>query len=350
MPMATMPGLVFTGSSVAELRELPVPRPGPTEVRLRIHASGLCGSDLMSYRSPSGLREPASGDLVVAGHEPAGVVDEVGSLVTAFGPGDRVLAYHILGCGSCHQCRLGYPVSCTSGSKVAYGGQRHGGHAEYMTAEERSLIRLPPQVSFVDGATVACGTSTAYAATRRAAVRAGDRVLVTGLGPVGLAVAMFAADAGAEVIGVDPNVDRAEFAQRYGVHHTVTVTDEAAALDEIAETTGGHGVSVAVECSGSDAARHLALQAASTWGRVVFVGFGGGALTVDAASVFILKQLSLQGSWVSSLAQMEEVVSLLGDRDLHPDRLVTQRYSLEDGADAYAAFSGGSVGKLVVVG
>ena len=347
--MARMPGLVFPGGATAELRELPAPRPGPTEVLIRIRASGLCGSDLMSYRSPAGLRAPATGELVVAGHEPAGVVEEVGALVTAFAPGDRVLAYHILGCGLCHQCRLGYQVSCTSPTKAAYGGQRHGGHAELMTAEERSLVRLPPAVSFVDGATVACGTSTAYAATRRAGVRSGDRVLVTGLGPVGLAVAMFAADAGAEVVGVDPNPERAAFAQRYGVHHTVTATDEDEALAQVEEVTGGHGVSVAVDCSGSDAARHLALQAVSTWGRVVLVGFGGGALTVDAASVFILKQLTLHGSWVSSLAQMEEVVDLLARRGLHPDALVTRQYRLDESPAAYEAFSAGSVGKLVVV-
>jgi threonine dehydrogenase-like Zn-dependent dehydrogenase len=347
--MPTMAGLVFPGSSTAEVRELEVPVPGPTEVRIRVRASGLCGSDLMSYRSPRGLRNPGTDELVVVGHEPAGVVEEVGPLVTAFVPGDRVLAYHILGCGNCHQCRLGYPVSCTSPSKVAYGGQRHGGHAELMTAEERSLVALPPQVSYVDGATVACGTSTAYAATRRAGVRAGDRVLVTGLGPVGLAVALFAADAGAEVIGVDPNLERADFAKRYGVHHTVTTTESAAALEQVMELTGGLGTTVAVDCSGSDAARQLALAAASTWGRVVFVGFGGGALTVDAASTFILKQLTLHGSWVSSLAQMEEVVDLLRHRDLHPDAMVTQQYRLDDAPAAYTAFSGGSVGKLVVV-
>lgn len=347
--MPTMLGLVFPGNSTAELRELSVPDPAPTEVRLRIQASGLCGSDFMSYRSPEGLRNPGTGDLVIAGHEPAGIVDAVGSHVTAFAPGDRVLAYHILGCGFCHQCRLGYPVSCTSTSRVAYGGQRHGGHGEYMTAEERSLIALPPQLSFIDGATVACGTSTAYAATRRAEVRAGDRVLVTGLGPVGLAVAMFAADAGAEVIGLDPNLDRADFARQYGVHHLVTSTTEEEALEQIAEVTVSRGVSVAIDCSGSDAARQLALRAASTWGRVVFVGIGGGAMTVDAAEIFILKQLSLHGSWISSLAQMEEVVSLLRDRDLHPDAMVTTSYDLAESPGAYEAFSAGSVGKLVVV-
>jgi threonine dehydrogenase-like Zn-dependent dehydrogenase len=346
--MATMPGLVFLGRNQSELREFPVPEPSPTEAVIRVMASGLCGSDLHSYGSPDGLRSPWSGEFIAAGHEPAGIVEQVGSQVTAFAPGDRVLAYHILGCGLCHNCRLGYPVNCTSPAKAAYGGQRNGGHAELMSAEERSLIRIPDQVSFIDGATVACGTSTAYAATRRAKIGPGDQVLITGLGPVGLAAAMFAADAGAEVIGVEPNAERAEFAKRYGVHHIAGGAGPDETADQIRELTGGRGTSAAVECSGSDAGRLLGLKAAATWGRVVFVGFGGTALTINAAEVLILKQLSLQGSWVSSMAQMEDVPRLLQARDLHPDAMVSQQYRLQDGPEAYTAFSAGSVGKLVI--
>jgi threonine dehydrogenase-like Zn-dependent dehydrogenase len=344
---ASMTGLFFLGEGRAELDSLPVPEPGPTEVRIAVRASGLCGSDLMSYRWPRGLRHPSTDAPIVVGHEPAGVVEAVGRQVSRFAVGDRVLAYHILGCGLCHPCRLGYPVNCVSPAKAAYGGQRHGGHADYMTAEERSLIAIPPGVSFVDGATLACGTSTAYAATRRAAVSAGDRVLITGLGPVGLAVAMFAADAGAEVIGADPNQERAAFARQHGVHHTITSADPGAAVEQLREITAD-GSTVGIECSGTDAGRALLLAAAATWGRVVFVGFGGGALTLDVSAAFIVKQLSAHGSWVSSLAQMEDATALLRQRDLHPDALVTRSYALAEAAQAYRDFSAGSVGKLVV--
>ena len=198
--MTTVTGLAFPGRKVAELREFEIAEPGPTEVRIAVRASGICGSDLHTYDSEDGLRAFAStdnpldrgsarhGDLLVAGHEPSGVVESVGSEVHDFAVGDRVLAYHIMGCGNCYNCRLGYPVVCTSAERAAYGGERNGGHSPLLLIEQRSLIKLPDELSFVDGAMIACGVGTAYSAIKKTGISAGDRLLVTGLGPVGLAV------------------------------------------------------------------------------------------------------------------------------------------------------------------
>jgi len=342
-----MSGLTFPGDCRAEIREFEKPEPGPTEALIHIKASGLCGSDLPSYRAPDGLRAVGTNDTIAAGHEPAGVVEAVGSLVTRFKPGDRVLAYHILGCGYCHNCRLGYPVMCTSPARAAYGGHRNGGHAEFMVAEERSLISLPDAVSFIDGAMVACGVSTAYAACVNAGVAAGDRVVVTGLGPVGLSVAMFAADRGATVIGVDPNTERAEYARNFGVTHAVSTLEGA--VDRVRDLTGGTGAEVAIECSGNDSGRHLCLEGAGSWGRVVYVGFGGTSLTFDVGWLVIQKQLTIKGSWVSSLGQMENVLDVLVRRDLHPDSMIVRQFALNEGAEAYKLFNAGSVGKIAIV-
>lgn len=346
--MAEMRGLVFTGNNKAELRDFAVPTPKPTEVLIRISASGLCGSDFHSYRSDEGLRGP-DGSFIAAGHEPAGVVQEVGSLVTDFGAGDRVLVYHILGCGYCHSCRMGYPVSCSSPARAAYGGQRNGGHAEFLVAEDRSLIHLPDEVSFIDGAMVACGFSTAFSATRKASITAGDIVLVTGLGPVGTSVAMIAEALGAEVIGVDLDANRAAKATEFGVAHTIVGGDEENVLREIEEITGGQHVDVAIDCTGSDQARHLCLASAAVWGRVIFIGFGGGQLTIDVPKLVITKQLLMRGSWVSSLAESEGAVRLIARRNVHPDRMVTETYDLAHGADAYNSFNAGAAGKLAIV-
>jgi D-arabinose 1-dehydrogenase-like Zn-dependent alcohol dehydrogenase len=150
-----MLGLTVPGGSEVALAEFPVPEPGYDEVLIEIRSSGLCGSDLHAYarpRPPGLVPDPLSG--LIAGHEPS-VVD-VGAGVKRFKWGDRVFAYHISGCGICHQCRLGYMVNCTSPDRAAYGGQRHGADARFMVATERTVIGLPGPLTFLDGAMLAC--------------------------------------------------------------------------------------------------------------------------------------------------------------------------------------------------
>jgi threonine dehydrogenase-like Zn-dependent dehydrogenase len=355
--MTVVTGLAFPGHKIAELREFDIAEPGPTEVRISVKASGICGSDLHSYDSESGLRGFAEGDdrrnpgatrhgeLLVAGHEPAGVVESVGSEVRDFAVGDRVLAYHIMGCGNCENCRRGYPVVCTSDERAAYGGERNGGHSPLLLIEQRSLIRLPDELSFIDGAMIACGVGTAYSAIKKTGVTACGRLLVTGLGPVGLAVTLLAADMGIEVIGVDLNPVRAAEAVKHGLAHALEHTSGDAAVAEIMALTGGKGVEGAIDCTGAAAARSLCITA-SAWGQVVFVGVGRQELTFDPTVQMIVKLLTIRGSWVSSQAEMQELTQILARRGLHPDALVTKTFSLSEGVEAYESFSSGASGKM----
>ena len=130
--------------------------------------------------------------------------------------GDRVVVYHISGCGRCAECLRGYRISCTSPRRQAYGWQRDGGHADLLLAEAADLLVLPDSLSYLDGACVACGFGTAYEALRRVAVDGADTVLVTGLGPVGLATGMLARALGARVVGTDPQDARRGFAEKVG--------------------------------------------------------------------------------------------------------------------------------------
>jgi D-arabinose 1-dehydrogenase-like Zn-dependent alcohol dehydrogenase len=100
-----------------------------------------------------------------------------------FKEGDRVLLYHISGCGRCHECRTGYQISCTSPLRAAYGWQRNGGNAEFCLAEEADCVLMPDSMSYIDGACVACGFGTCYEAIRRIDVSGDDTALVVGLGP-----------------------------------------------------------------------------------------------------------------------------------------------------------------------
>ncbi len=342
-------GLAFPGNSTTELREFAIDDPGPTEVRIAMKASGICGSDLHTYRAPTGLRTPDDTTIIVAGHEPAGVVESVGTSVTGFAVGDRVLVHHILGCGTCDNCHRGYPVVCRRPPRMAYGGGRNGGHAPLLLAEERSLIKLPDELSFIDGAMIACGVATAYSALIKCDVRAGDRLLVTGMGPVGLAVTLLAADLGLIVVGSDPNVERLDEARRYGLAHALSATNLEDQAAEILSLTDGLGVDAAIDCAGAAPARLLCLHAAGIWGRVIYVGVGFEELTFDVTRLVLAKLLTVRGSWVSSMAEMEAAAVHLARRGVHPDALVAQTYSIEQGDEAYRSFAGGATGKLAFV-
>ena len=272
--MATMQGVRLPGNSTVEHVTAEVPEPGPGQVLLRMRASSICGSDIRAiYREHLGHGAEAY-QGVIAGHEPCGEVVDVGPGARRLGVGDRVVVYHIAGCGMCDECRRGYAVGCHSSFRAAHGWQRDGGHADYLLAEEASCLLLPEPLTFVDGALVSCGFGTAYEGLLRAEVSGRDRLLVTGLGPVGLATAMLGRAMGATtVIGLDPSVERVRLAEQLGLVD-VGVSDPDALADAVTESTGGLGCEVAIDCSGNAAARETALRHTRAWGRCVFVGRG----------------------------------------------------------------------------
>lgn len=325
------------GNRIVDLREIPSPTPGDGQVLLATKASTICGSDLRAiYREHLG-EGPEAYQGVVGGHEPAGQVVAIGSGVDDLAVGDRVVVYHISGCGLCQDCRAGYQISCTSPGRQAYGWQRDGGHADYLLAERRDLIKLPDGLSYLDGACVACGFGTAYEALLRIDVSGRDRVLVVGLGPVGLAVGMLAKAMGAaEVIGADPSSERRELARRLG------------AVDTAVDTISGADVDAAVDCSGVGAGQLSALQNTRRWGRVALVGEGG-RLTVDVSEVIIHKQLTVHGSWVTSTVHMAELLERLDRWGLHPADIVTQTFSLAQAEEAYRFADTGVSGKVGIV-
>jgi threonine dehydrogenase-like Zn-dependent dehydrogenase len=345
--MATMTGVILPGERRTEFREVPVPEPSHGQALLRMKASSLCGSDLRAiYRPKDQGHGPEAYKGVIAGHEPCGVVESVGPDVVDFAPGDRVVVYHIAGCGLCRQCRMGYMIGCTSPRRAAYGWQRDGGHAPFLLADIHTLVRLPDELTYLDGAMVACGLGTSFAATIRADVSGRDVVLVTGLGPVGLGTAMLCRAMGARVIGVEAVPERRALAERLGFPQTIA-PDEAAAA-HIRDLTEGHGVEVAIECSGNAEARRLCLDAARDWGRIVFVGEGG-TVAFEPSPLLIHKQLTLHGSWVCSLSQMETLVELLVRWGLRAEEMVTHQFSLEQATEAYETFDTGTTGKVAII-
>jgi threonine dehydrogenase-like Zn-dependent dehydrogenase len=265
-----------------------------------------------------------------------------------FGVGGRVIVYHISGCGVCNDCRRGYMISCTSERyRRAYGWQRDGGMAEFLLAEEKDLIHLPDELTYGDGAQVACGFGTVYEGLRKVGISGDDDVLITGLGPVGLATAALCRKLGARrIIGIDVVEERIQLALTLGL------CDEAlrSGPDNVAEVrslTGGRGVERAIDCSANDGARSTAIRATRKWGRIVFLGEGG-RVEFNPSPDIIHDQKTIYGSWVTSTWLMEELVERLVRWNLHPADLVTHRFSLDNVAEAYALMSSGKCGKVAV--
>jgi threonine dehydrogenase-like Zn-dependent dehydrogenase len=343
-----MTGAYLPGNSTAILREVPVPEPGHGEVLLRMKASTICGSDIRCIYHEHLGKGPEGYQDVIAGHEPCGQIVKTGPGCRRFGVGDRVIVYHISGCGVCNDCRRGYMISCTSEKyRRAYGWQRDGGMADFLLAEEKDLIHLPDELSFADGAQVACGFGTVYEGLQKTGISGDHAVLITGLGPVGLATAALCRKLGANrIIGIDLVDARMKLARDLGLCDEVLPSG----LENVAEVrrlTGGHGVERAVDCSANDVARATAIRATRKWGRIVFLGEGG-RVEFNPSPDIIHDQKTIYGSWVTSTWLMEELVERLVRWNLHPADLITHRFSLDRVADAYALMASGQCGKVAV--
>src|SRR5271166_1746288 len=233
----TMKAAFLPGNSTVELKSVPIPKPGHGEVLVEVRASTICGSDIRCIYHEHLGKGPEGYQGVIAGHEPSGLIVEAGPGCRRFKPGDRVIVYHISGCGVCNDCRRGYMISCTSEKyRRAYGWQRDGGMAEYLLAEEKDLVFLPDELSYSDGAQVACGFGTVYEGLEKIGISGNDAVLVTGLGPVGLATAALSRKLGAnKIIGIDLVQERMKIAKDLGLCDEVLMSgpDNAAEVKRL---------------------------------------------------------------------------------------------------------------------
>jgi len=344
----TMKAAYLPGNSTVVIKEVPIPEPGHGQVLVKTKSSTICGSDIRAiYREHLG-KGPEGYQNKIAGHEPAGQIVKCGPGMRRFKTGDRVVIYHISGCGLCNDCRRGYMISCSSPLRAAYGWQRDGGMAPYILAEERDLVLLPDTLTYTDGAQVACGFGTVYEGLQKIGICGNDAVLVVGLGPVGLATLMLAKAMGAEkLIGVDVTQERCAIAKDKKLADHVFVSGPDT-LKKILELTNGNGCERAIDCSGHTVGRQLAIRATRKWGKIAMVGEGG-TVEFNPSPDIIHEQKTIYGSWVTSIWLMEEIVERLVRWNIHPEDLVTHRFTLDKVSDAYTLMNEGKCGKVAVV-
>lgn len=344
-----MKAAYLPGNSTVDFKEVTIPQPGPGEVLIRMKASTICGSDIRAiYREHLG-KGPEAYQNKIAGHEPSGQIVKCGPKTKRFKEGDRVVVYHISGCGVCNDCRRGYMISCTSPSRAAYGWQRDGGMAPYMLAEEKDCVLLPDELTYVDGAQIACGFGTVYEGLERIGISGNDAVLVVGLGPVGLAALMLAKALGAtHLVGVDTVKERCDLAMKLGLANQVFVSGPDTLSQVVATTYQKQGFEKTVDCSGNTHGRQLCIRATRKWGKMVMIGEGG-TVEFNPSPDIIHDQITIYGSWVTNIWRMEELVERLVRWGIHPEDLVTHRFTIDKVDEAYELMNEGKCGKVAVV-
>jgi threonine dehydrogenase-like Zn-dependent dehydrogenase len=206
-------------------------------------------------------------------------------------------------------------------------------------------VPLPDELSFEAGAAISCGTGTAYQALVRLNVSARDTIAIFGQGPVGLSATQLAHAMNARVIAIDVNAERLKRASEFGADALINPSKDDP-LQALRELTDGIGVDCALDTSGASSARIAAVRATKIWGVCCFVGEGGD-VTINVSPDMIRRQMTIIASWTFSSIGQAECARFIVSRNIDVDRIFTNRWSLDQAADAYRLFDQSVGGKGV---
>ncbi len=349
-----------SGNETVEIvDDLVIGDPGPGEVRVRIHAAGLCHSDLSGMQG--GFPQIAP---FVPGHEGAGEVVAVGDGVSTTKVGDHVIVAWTPPCGKCKACRRGQPNLCVDifftiaatthfkrGAEDIYGFAGTGTWAEELILPEQGVVVIPDDVPYEIGALIGCGVTTGVgAAVNTAQVEVGSSVVVFGCGGVGISAIQGARICGAaEIVAVDMVPEKLDDAKRFGATHAVHPDD----LGEVrGEVTGGEGFDYAIECIGAAVTFRAAWDATRRGGTTVIVGAGTAesTLVLNGFELFFT-QKRLLGSYYGGAdvrTEFHRLIRLWKTGRLDLDGMVTKRFGLEGVNDGLQALKRGEVIRQVI--
>jgi NAD+-dependent secondary alcohol dehydrogenase Adh1 len=323
-----------------------VPNPmieNPTDVIVRIGGAGVCRTDLHViegiWRSQVDVELP-----YILGHENAGWIEEVGSAVTGFRPGDAVICHPLVTSGHCLACRRGNDMHAED--SLFPGINVDGGYAEYLKTGTRSLIKLPKTLSPKDVAPYTDAGLTAYRAAKKAArhLLPGQKVVVIGVGGLGhIGIQVLRALCAAEIIAVDRSEAALELAGSYGADHTVK--SEGDQLEQVLALTGGAGAEAVIDFVGEGSSIKEGLDMTRNDGAYYIVGYGG---KIEIPTIdMITSEKSIIGNLVGTYAELVELMALAdrGRVNLH-----TAEYRLEDANKALHDLNNGLIrGRAVLI-
>lgn len=309
-----------------ELREIPIPKPAANQVLIKIHASGLCYSDV--HLTNGDLPIPLPFPLT-AGHEPVGEVIEVGEDVNTRKKGDRVgVPFLQTSCGRCEWCQRGKPLYCEKAQGT--GAHLQGGHAEYMSAYADATMLLPNEITYEQAAPVFCAGYTVWSGLRAADPKPHERVAVIGIGGLGHLGIQYSKVSGFDTIAITHSRDKEELAMQLGASQVVTNGEElrsAGGADVILVTSNVYKPAI-------DALKGLRPE-----GRMVVMGVSTEPLNIPALPLFIYRQ-HIIGSQQNSVEYLYEALDLVAKGKV---KAMTERFPLDDISQAYDKVANGQV-------
>jgi len=337
---STMRAAVYRGRNDVVVEEVPLPELGSRDVLLSVSHCGICGSDL--HFVLEGWGRPGS----IEGHEWSGRVVAVGSDVTRWAVGDELVGGPSPRCGECEYCRGGRPSLCTGRSTPGLSVHRDGAFAEFVRAHEDGLLRIPEGIG-LRAAALAEPLAVALHGMTRGGVRAGQRLLVTGAGPIGtLSVAAARARGVTDIVVSEPHPKRRALAEELGA--------EAVAPEELVTPPSPGDIApdafdVALECSGHKIAMEAALGQLKRGGSLVLVGAGMHSPRFDSNRI-LLNELVITGAFVYDADGFDRALELLARRDFPTDLLLEpDDVGLEELMPAIEGLAGGALPAKVLV-
>jgi L-iditol 2-dehydrogenase len=314
------------GEGNVELVERPIPEPKPGEVRIRVEAAGVCGTDCKIYKGDAWSNPP-----VILGHEYSGVVDKLGPHVTGIDIGTRVVSETAqVVCGDCEYCKTGRYLMCRKRLSIGYGVD--GAFARYITVRKEILHRIPDTTGFNEAALCEPFAVALHGVWDNMEIDPTHLILVSGPGTIGILASLAAKAKGATVLlaGTIHDTQRLNTARELGIDY---ITDRLNS-ETLFALTGASQVDAAIDCTGVGIAINTALELLKPTGRLVQIGLTKPDLEIKY-SLLTAKELSINGVFGHRWHNWEQALALMGDKKVDLKRLVTGCYPLERWREAF---------------
>jgi (R,R)-butanediol dehydrogenase / meso-butanediol dehydrogenase / diacetyl reductase len=329
----------YLGDRQIGIRDVEPEPPGPGQVQVEVAYVGICGTDLHVLHGDMDDRVQVP---AVLGHEMSGVIAAVAGDVTGWRVGDHVMVMPLIWDGTCPACRAGNEHICQH-LKV-HGVDEPGALQRFWNVDSERLVGLPPDLR-LDHAALVEPVAVAVHDVRRGEVSAGDRVVVTGGGPIGVLIAVLVQHAGADVVVVETDAHRRSCVEALGFPVLDPSSADAAAWVE--NWTDGAGADVAFEASGAAAAASSVTSFVKVRGTVVVVGIHSQPQPVDLHRIF-MRELRILGARVYERIDVERAVELVRDGVIPADQLISRIEPITATAQAFAALESGQAMKILI--